>query len=211
MAWINELTDQEIMKLTDDDVIAMVRRKCAEEGVKILQQPEEPTPFQIQPELTFFVVAGHYFENAADAEATVLTLVKSYEEAYDYAVGYSHKYPKKIESRSIEIETKRLFSKKQLDTFKDELTAHKEAESRYSELQSEWKEAQGHRNEFADEIWDKVREVRAKYDKLNNMRQQYADYVKIANGDEQLAWQFFVKAYQEQNDQDKAYIINKIP
>ena len=46
------------MKLTDDDVIAMVRRKCAEEGVKILQQPEEPTPFQIQPELTFFVVAS---------------------------------------------------------------------------------------------------------------------------------------------------------
>ena len=203
------MSDQEIMKLTDDDVIAMVRRKCAEEGVKIIERPEEPTPFQIQPELTFFEVAGHFFENAADAEAAVLTLVKSFDEGYDYGIGYQYKFPKKINGSSVQIETKRLFSKKQIDTFKDELTAHKEAEERHSELEKEWKEANEHRSQFVEEIWEKVREVRAKYDKLNNMKAQYVEYVKIAAEDENLAWNFFVKAYGEQNDQDKAYIRTK--
>lgn len=197
------------MALTDEDVIKMVKRKCAEEGVKILENPEQPVALQLQPELMLYQVGNYFFENAADADAAVLALVKAFEQGYDYSVGYNYKFPKRIDGSGLSVEPTKMFSKKQIDQYKDELVAYKEAQERHKELESEYWDAMKHREEFVDEIWSKVREVRAKYDRLNNMRTQYRDYINIANGDEQLAWQFFVKAYGEQNEQDKAYICTK--
>lgn len=209
MQWINELTDQEIMSLSDEQVIAMVKRKCAEEGVKILENPEEPIAIQIQPELMLYQVGSYFFENSADADAAVLVLVKAFEQQYDYSTGYHYKFPKRIDGSGLSVEPTKMFSKKQIDSYRDELVAYKEAQERHSELSKEYKESLSHREQFVDEIWSKVREVRAKYDKLNSMRSQYREYIVIGNGDEQLAWQFFVKAYGEQNEQDKAYICTK--
>ena len=55
MKQIKDLTEQEVLNLTDDDVILRIKLKKAEEGVMLLPAPQVPSYFDIKkPEKTVY-------------------------------------------------------------------------------------------------------------------------------------------------------------
>ena len=206
MKWITELSDQEIMALKDEDIIAMVRRRCAEQGVKLLERPEDVAPLSINPDLTFYEVADHLFENRADAEALSVMLQKAFKSGYDYKVGYNYKIPERISDSDLRVKTVHLYSGKIVEQYRDELETYNKSKEARDEAMSEYKDAQKAKDEIVDELWEKVYAVREKYGKLENMRKRYAEYVELASKDTTLAWSFFEKAYGKQSAEDKAFI-----
>lgn len=202
MKWIDELSEQEILALTDEDVFAMVRYQCAVQGIRIVEAPEEPKRVNMEPALKFYEVERYLFENQADAEEAVRVISKSWQ------AGWGEFKTPRERTRDLDINVTMLYSQKQLDQHKDEMESYQRSKSVYDNLKEEYDEAEGKRRELLDQVWEKVNEVQERFGKLNRLRDQFAEYVKVAKGDRNLAWQFFVKAYGEQDASDKNYITN---
>ena len=46
---INEMTEQEILALTEEDVQKMIKLRMMEEGIKIMDRPRVPELFEVEP------------------------------------------------------------------------------------------------------------------------------------------------------------------
>ena len=49
MKGITEMTEQEILALTEEDVQKMIKLRMMEEGIKIMDKPKIPELFEIEP------------------------------------------------------------------------------------------------------------------------------------------------------------------
>lgn len=49
MKGITEMTEQEILALTEEDVQKLIKLRMMEEGIKIMDKPEVPELFEIEP------------------------------------------------------------------------------------------------------------------------------------------------------------------
>ena len=49
MKGFTEMTEQEILALTEEDVQKLIKLRMMEEGIKIMDKPEVPELFEIEP------------------------------------------------------------------------------------------------------------------------------------------------------------------
>lgn len=64
MKGITEMTEQEILALTEEDVQKLIKLRMMEEGIKIMDKPEVPELFEIEPaDLKVFTIP--FFEGYA--------------------------------------------------------------------------------------------------------------------------------------------------
>lgn len=64
MKGITEMTEQEILALTEEDVQKLIKLRMMEEGIKIMDKPEVPELFEIEPaDLKTFTIP--FFEDYA--------------------------------------------------------------------------------------------------------------------------------------------------
>lgn len=58
MKGITEMTEQEILALTEEDVQKLIKLRMMEEGIKIMDKPEVPELFEIEPaDLKVFTIS----------------------------------------------------------------------------------------------------------------------------------------------------------
>ena len=64
MKGFTEMTEQEILALTEEDVQKLIKLRMMEEGIKIMDKPEVPELFEIEPaDLKTFTIP--FFEDYA--------------------------------------------------------------------------------------------------------------------------------------------------
>lgn len=78
---INEMTEQEILALTEEDVQKMIKLRMMEEGIKIMDRPRVPELFEVEPaDLEIFtipILSGFAFTNMEEANAVAKALIKA--------------------------------------------------------------------------------------------------------------------------------------
>ena len=195
------LNDQELLALTDEQIDYYIKLKKAETGIKIIAFPESPVYAEIpQPELEMYEVAGRVFKEKEKAEeiASVINkhLGSSFTQEYDYyRSGGNHKYAKPFDGSLETINIVRLYSMSAYNAIKDAIQSNKKIEDSYKEI----KKAYDDEDEKASEIVETIREAISKARERVRQFQEYkiriVEYIQLANGNRDVAWNFFEKAY----------------
>lgn len=109
MKGFTEMTDQEILALTEEDVQKLIKLRMMEEGIKIMDKPKIPELFEIEPaDIQYFSIPlldGFAFTdiNEATKVAEILKSAKSLRKVdYDWnKLGSDYKFLKRVRNTSL--------------------------------------------------------------------------------------------------------------
>lgn len=197
MKTINDLTDAELVELTDEKLEVFIDRECAEKGIPLL--PSEPVPPQ-EPTIPYdtiaYVVAYFEFENREDAEAVAAIINGKPRAKYEFKYPHdeSHFVGWSIEDR-VHVTEKTILSPPQHLATKAMRERYKAEKDAYDKLYEEYRKILGERDDVAGEVrsrrWDALKR---KHDR-DRHRQNFERYVTMAEGDRAVAFRFFSSAY----------------
>jgi hypothetical protein len=218
---ITELTEQEILALTDEDVLTMIKLRKAEEGIKLLEKPTEPELFTIEPpDMVVYsceLFGSFAFSSPSDMEELV-TFIKSKQGKFivDYNYGqldssfkFASEKLSKYSSDWSEIKSQRVYSFELYNKIADKAKHNKKMQEDYDKSYKEYTAAINEAKWIEDEINDRVREVADKYYSLNRHCYRFKhDYMPLSKNDETIAMSFMVKAYNLTDEQQEYVLAN---
>lgn len=221
MKKITEMTEQEILVLTEGDVLKMIKLRMMEEGIKIMDKPKAPELFEIEPAdiqvFTLPILEGFAFLDIEEVKkvAEVLQGAKSLRKIdcdwnilgsdYKFLIK-KERYTYKGES-DFDIQSSWLYSNELYAKISDFAVQNKamkkQAEKDKKEYDSQMQEAAG----IVTEIRERVIEVQNKYSRFKNLTEKFAyDYYPLSDKNEDMAIKFMEKAY-SLTDEGKEYIL----
>lgn len=220
MKKINELTEQEILELTSEDISNIIKLRKAEEGIKFIPAPVKPELFNIEPpDMVVYsceLLGQFSFTSASDMDELV-SLIQSKQNKflvdYNYNV-LSSEYKFATEKLSkystdwSEIKSQKVYSIGLYNNIVDRAKQNKKMKEEYDKAYQEYTSALDESKWIEDEINERVKEVREKYYELNNHCYRFRyDYMPLANNDETIAMNFMDRAYHI-TDEQKEYVLS---
>ena len=220
MKKINEMTEQEIIALSNEDVQKMIKLRMMEEGIKLLDKPKVPELFEIEPaDIQYFsipLLEGFAFTNIEEATKVAETLknAKSLRKVdYDWnKLGSDYKYLKKSErykfngNSDFDIISGWAYSNELYAKISSFAVQNKVMKEQAEKDEKEYEKRLSESAELIQEITGRVREVRNKYDRLETLSRKFAvDYYPLSDNDEDMAMKFMAKAY-NLNDEEQSFI-----
>jgi hypothetical protein len=216
MKKFEELTEKELLNLTEGEISFYIKLKMAEEGVKFLKEIEEPKYEEIPPYDSKAYVVGVLmdavvFNNIKDAETVADTLrkIKMHRLRTDYNSGDYIKYKEEVDKPAYDWD---FFDIRVIDSYSPELYKevkklikyNKELEKNYKNEFEKYQEEIRKRQIIENSILDKISEVKEKYDKLDNYASIfYNEYLPLAENNKDLAMKFMKKAYNLTKDEEE--------
>ena len=217
---ISEMTEQEIIALSDEDVQKMIKLRMMEEGIKLLDKPKVPELFEIEPADTQYfsipLLDGFAFTDIEEATkvAEILKSAKSLRKVdYDWnRLGSEYKYLKKSErykfngNSDFDILSGWAYSNELYAKISNFAAQNKVMKEQAEKDKKEYEKQLSESAELVQEITERVREVRNKYDRLETLSCKFAtDYYPLSDNNEDMAMKFMVKAY-SLNDEEQSFV-----
>lgn len=223
MKKINEMTEQEILALSELDIQNMIKFRMMEEGIKILDKPKTPELFEIEPAdkkvYTIPILDGYAFTDSSEAQkvAEALQKAKSFRKVdYDWnKLGSNYKYLVKKDRYTYNVPDD--FGVNEIYVYSSELyanivdfAAQNKAMVKQAEIDEKaYNDAYTAASEITLEIRDRVSCVREKAARLERLTQKFAtDYYPLSDKNEKMAIKFMAKAYSLTEDEEN-YILEK--
>lgn len=211
--YITDMTDQEILALTDDDLKRMIQLKMLEEGIKILVRPEEPQYAEVPAKdlSGFCVKVGYshdhiYYANRESAERVIVAIraeqdsLRKYDYISSYSTSYEHTFSPYDPEPEITVEETRVYSRGLFDQVRDALTGNKKLKDAYEKQLKEYKGAEEAAAWIRDEVNNCYYEVTSKYREFESMLAKFQEYLQLADNDSAQASVFFEKAYHPEKE-----------
>lgn len=205
MKQITELSEAEILQLTTEQIQKMILFKMAESGIKILIKPGEPI-YQPMPEKTILLYSVSGIDFLFESEPMANELGKALQECLPKLkstsyIGndYTHKKVITIESYSAKgigkVTDAYFYSSEDAIKASEILSANEAAKKEYKDLLAEFKTNENEADYIRVEIWDRIKQVQAKHNKMADMKYQYDRYLDLSEGNKKIALNFLKKAY----------------
>lgn len=221
MKKINELTELEVLALTTEDVELMIRLKKAEEGIKLLPRPKEPTYFDIKApdKVTYSCTLfgdGLVFEDIEELNK-VLNAIKETTSKFklDYnwnKLGSDFKYATKELKQPYNGEwhtatSQQVYSVELYNEIVDLASQNKKMKEQFEKELKEFESAINDSKWIEDEVNNIVLDVKEKYWKLESFCRKFRyDYMPLASENKTIAMNFMDKAY-SLTDEQKEYVL----
>lgn len=215
MKKITEMTEKEVLGLTNEQLELMVKLEMAEQGVKILDRPTEPDYQKETPKdgVAYNINGCTYYaldEKIAKEIGAVIEKHKNSLFNYSYRSGdYNDKIIKPIDSYSLphigSISKEEYYTDAVTLAVRDIKKANKELKEAYEELLKEYNQAQEGKSEIAGSIYGVFRQVSQKYYDFDILRSRYNEYLDLADQNYDVALKFLKKAYSV-SDEAEEYI-----
>ena len=210
MKGFTEMTDQEILALTEEDVQKLIKLRMMEEGIKIMDKPKIPELFEIEPaDIQYFSIP------LLDGFAEILKSAKSLRKVdYDWnKLGSDYKFLKKSEkykfngNSDFDIISGWAYSDELYAKISNFAAQNKVMKEQAAKDQKEYDEKMQEASGIISEISGWVKEVKVKYERLNRLTYKFAtDYYPLSDHNEDMAMKFMAKAYSF-TDKEKEYIL----
>lgn len=208
MKTIDKMTDQEIYDLTDEQVEKLIVIRCAEEGVRFMDEPPVMKTYDykpISPSHFFYYLEGLSIavldQNDAIKIAKFLSEFVLYRTRYDFVVS-NDKLCGKLDI--INIKHIPMFDTKDEETYKSIKDKNDEIEKEYKDQVDKYKENTKKMCEIRDKIWSKVIDVRREIDHMNHLKFLFVKkYLPLVDHDTDKAMIFFKKAYDVDDDTER--------
>jgi hypothetical protein len=223
MKKINEMTEQEILALSEKDIQNMIKFRMMEEGIKIVDKPKNPELFEIEPaDLKVYnipILDNYAFMDFAEAQrvSEALKNAKSFRKVdYDWnKLGSQYKY----------LEKKERYTYNNLDDFGVneihvysnglyanivDFAAQNKAMSKQAEADMKaYNDAYAAASDITIEIRNRITEVREKTERLERLTRKFAnDYYPLSDNNEKMAIKFMSKAFSLGEDEQKHILAN---
>ena len=203
---MEELTDEQLVNMTEDEVNYRVRLRMAEEGVPILPEPVEP-PEAVLPEPD-----GQFWETNV-FEGFLFNSVEDVQSAFDYfkelAVCKKHdpyhgpktfvrdllaqKYSGEVEEFTIIPIAIR--SKEQLNELEPSIDAHRRIRIKYEEELRAYRESKKSASKIEESIRGPIAEAVNRQYMREQSEYRMKEYMELSKGDFDIALGFYKKAY----------------
>lgn len=208
MKTIDKMTDQEIYDLTDKQVEKLIVIRCAEEGVRFMDEPPVMKTYgykSISPSHFFYYLEGLNIavldQNDAIKIAKLLSEFDLYRTRYDFAVSNEKLYSK---LNIINIKHTPMFDTKDEETYKSIKDKNDKIEAEYKDQLERYERNMKKMSKIRAEIWSKVIDVRRKIDHMNHLRTLFMkEYLPLIDHDTNTAMTFFKKAYDVDDDTER--------
>ena len=194
MKKLEELSNMELVALTDEQIKFYIDYAIAEAGIKPAQ---EPTPIPaITPVIcteTAYECGGVLFAKRADAQAFSTLSVMS--ENYDYSVNFnSDKWISPCAGLTT-ISEKRFPTEAAIRQRRDELIAYGKRRAAYDAEERAYHKFVNATEEIRSSVNSTISEARDKIEYLESGVKCYTRYLELASNDTGIADKFFVDAY----------------
>lgn len=222
MKKITELTELEILALTNEEVQLIIKLRKAEEGVILLQKPTVPDYFPIkEPDMTVYACPlfreSLTFENIEEMNR-VIALIRASDSKF--CLGYDYNKTSadaKFASKDIKgdyssekwdnVTSKRVYSLGLYAEVCDFIAQNKVMKDAYELAYKEYESVINDSMWIEDEVNDAVNAIRAKYDRLNYLCYMFkTEYLPLSSDSESVAMKFMDKAY-HLTDEQSAYVL----
>lgn len=208
MKTIDKMTDQEIYDLTDEQVEKLIVIRCAEEGVRFMDEPPVMKTYGYKS-----ISPSHFFYYLEDLNIAVLDQDDAikiakflsdfdlYRIKYDFTVSNEKLYSK---LDIINIKHTPMFDTKDEETYKSIKDKNDKIKEEYKDQADKYKENTKKMSEIRAEIWSKVIDVRRKIDHMNHLKVLFVkEYLPLVDHDTDKAMIFFKKAYDVDDDTER--------
>lgn len=198
MKRIEEMTKEEILALTTEEIDKMVDYACAERGIPLLPPiPEEPEYFDIKAHLnlTVYELGNFTFVNKEDAEKVYNVMLGCPLINTTYISGPSYEMRFNGNDEIPDVKVRRIFSEGAWTSVKDKAAKAEAAKKEYQEARDYYNEVYSQRKEVVDEIMEVVNETNREQRNLERHISEFERYLELAEGDRNIAINFFEKAY----------------
>ncbi len=192
---IQELTIQELSKLSREEFETSLRLELAEAGIPLPRpEPIAPEPPKEKPDFQMYLVGSYYFKNEKDAIA-VRDLINSKEKVYTSGYGKSERArkPYSYESPSESVNTRKIFSESLWEKVEAEFDSYTKREERYTSELSKWKQEKKLIDEFVEVREQKWEEAQNWLSEKERLIQLFYTYLPVAKNDRQIAMGFLLK------------------
>jgi hypothetical protein len=206
---INEMTHEEIIALTPEQLDWLVKYRCAENGVKNLPRPLQPESFNPDFDETVYEAGGYCF-TCQDEAMQFCDFLNSSETIvkldYDWQTGSQYKYSNPLADTDLyQVYPRKCFSREKYATLKGKLQTAEKAKTEYKKQLEEWEKNEREVSASRDEVMDVYNEHMQRAYQFERHVSNFKYYVDLANGDFEIAEKFFRKACSV-NDEDLAKI-----
>lgn len=207
MKRFGELTNEDKITLTNEQVEYYAKLECADRGIIIPQKPINELKKVLKPSQKFYQVGyeSFVFETEQDAQDYIdakskALQIKSVGNNYDA----KNQYVSERSTDSKEIKTVTLYSKEEGVTLKDVLQYNSETSKEWSDYENVLANFKG----IVSNFWEDINEIMFRNSRVTFYNKVYDDYVALADGDLAIAFNFFKKAYGNANltDLDKEVV-----
>ena len=221
MKKINEMTEQEILALSENDIQNMIKFRMMEDGIKVIDKPKKPELFEIEPAdqkvYIIPVLDGYAFTDFAEAQkvADALREAKSFRKVdYDWnKLGSNFKYLEKKDRYTynnegdFSISEISVYSSKLYANIVDFAAQNKAMQKQVEKDVAEYDNAYAAASDITLEIRSRISEVREKHERLERLMHSFAnDYYPLSGNNEEMAMKFMSKAFTLTGDEEK-YIL----
>lgn len=202
MRAFEDLSNEEILALTDEDIQRYCDLACAQEGAPLLppEPGEKPVKPDHEPDVPVFSAGGEYFLSQEVALGVAEAINAGRPVTWDYAGGWPHKRITGTKEYAEAVAASRFFSAAKWEEVKGEILAHEEAKTRWEKEKKEYDEAVKARSRVTEWIWDKISEVREAERQRERFTSLLTRYLDLADGDEVVARKFLFDAHPEARD-----------
>jgi hypothetical protein len=201
---LNELSDQEILELSDPQIEKIIQYKMAEEGIKLFKKPIEPEyEEEKEKDLVFWKIDGLSFLFANQEDAVTIAEQLLLKQKNMFTDTWDSSTPKSLETdRDYSGNVRERFHISNVMYYSQERHAeatitvkqNKKAKETYDKLLKEYEEAYEASQYIRDEVWNKVFEIRDKYTNFDRLKNLFSQYLELAEKNEEIAWNFLKKA-----------------
>jgi hypothetical protein len=199
----SELTDKELVALSQEDIGRFIKFRLMEEGVI---SPTEPVVVEVEEvseepsEFYCLKLGGNdlIFSDIDEAK-NALELLKSlkvFESAYEFSVGYDHRFAKPI--NEISITSVSLWTPSQFAFLKEKLAGIEQAKKHNKAEQERYKKETDAQSYIVEEVWDCINDARARIGEIERTLLVWDDYLSTCDGDTETALKFLRKAVNEE-------------
>ena len=201
MKTFDQLTKEEKVTLTGEEVQYYAKIDCANRGIIIPQKPINTIKDVIPPTQKYYQVGYESFVFETDKEAQdyidakgKALQVKSIGNSYDD----KNKYVSERNSEYKDFKSITLYTKEEATDLKSILEYNAETEKEWKKYNESLKEF----NSIVDSMWTEIGEIQFYNKRLEFYNKVYQDYVELAGGLNDVAYTFFDKAYRTANLSD---------
>ena len=191
----NEMTDAELLELTNEQIATLIDYECALDGVPMLPPDPGPAPTLSMPPMDtkVYEVVGVLVMDSEHA-GRILDAITS-GPLFKTEYGSNYLIPHKESDYSFpEIKTKSVYSQEQWATIAPAVKEHETAKKEYDRTARDYNEGIKARKDITDAVNSAIRNASDCEYERQTLRREFARYLELAEGNKNIAMNFPTKA-----------------
>jgi hypothetical protein len=211
---IMDMTHDEVGKLTAEELENQVQLKMAQNGVKFISRPKEPEYPELPKKDLRLFTAGlfHFWVSADDVMREFEALVHKHQDKI-YSVERSYGLDQPFAQLAVELKDSysdpflrrddEVYLQSNKHKVKDGLKQHASLKKEYEADLDAYKKNEKEKVACSRDVYDLYDQVQHIDRMRNKYLKQLGTYLELAEGNREIAWTFFEKAYSKEEEYDE--------